>query len=184
MKDNRSIVGSGKQREINDFYPTPEFATLSLLRQESFVGDIWEPACGDGAMSSPIERFGYNVISSDIVDRGFRRAEYPVDFLHCFDKKVPNVITNPPYKLAQDFIEHSLDNVITEKAAFLLKLVFLESESRKSLFERRQLETVYIFRKRIAFGRNGEKYHSGGMIAYAWYVWNKNYYGDPVIKWI
>ena len=47
-----------------DFYPTPAWATYALIDNERFVGDIWEPACGDGAMSAVLAQTGNTVISS------------------------------------------------------------------------------------------------------------------------
>lgn len=57
-----------------DFYPTPAWATYALIDNERFTGDIWEPACGDGAMSEVLARTGNTVISSDLYDRGYGEA--------------------------------------------------------------------------------------------------------------
>lgn len=70
----RTIVGARNNRVENDFYPTPEIATVLLLENEKFEGEIWEPACGDGAMSTVIERYGYPVKSTDLIDRGYGRG--------------------------------------------------------------------------------------------------------------
>ena len=66
-------------REKHDFYATPEIATLSLLDKEKFTGNIWECACGDGAISKVLINNGYQVISDDLVDRGFGNTG--LDFL-------------------------------------------------------------------------------------------------------
>src|SRR5437763_3645101 len=63
-----------------DFYPTPRWATFALIESESFRGDVWECACGDGAMSEVLRESGNAVISSDLYDRGF--GEVGHDFLH------------------------------------------------------------------------------------------------------
>ena len=63
-----------------DFFPTPSWATHALMDVEPFVGDIWECACGDGAMSEVLQSTGNRVVSSDLVDRGYGEGE--VDFLH------------------------------------------------------------------------------------------------------
>ena len=78
-------------REKDDFYPTPESATKSLLYRQKFQGNIWECACGNGAMSKVIIEQGYDVYSSDLIDRGY--GEVGIDFLQS-NKKVDNIVTN------------------------------------------------------------------------------------------
>ena len=111
-----------------------------------------------------------------------------MDFLK-FNNKVErnvDIVTNPPYKYAKDFVEKSL-NVIKSgcKVAMLLKLIFLESVSRKELFNENPPRYVYVFSKRIICAKNGkfDEYPSSA-IAYAWFVWVKGYRGNTVIKWI
>ena len=82
-------------REENDFYPTPEKATQSLLNLQKFEGNIWECACGDGAMSKVMIKNGYDVYSSDLIDRGY--GETGIDFLKT-NKVFDNIVTNPPFK--------------------------------------------------------------------------------------
>jgi hypothetical protein len=93
----RAIHVSGYDREGRDFYATPAWVTEALLRHVRFRGPVWEPCCGDGAMSSVLAEHGYEVVSTDLVDRGF--GEAGVDFLTCH--KVPracrSIVTNPPY---------------------------------------------------------------------------------------
>jgi len=71
--ENLNIVGHNTKgdRIENDFYPTPSIATLKLLEKEKFEGDIWECACGDGAISKILTSQGHFVFNSDIIDRGF-----------------------------------------------------------------------------------------------------------------
>ena len=93
----RPIHVSGFERAGNDFYATPSWVTEALLRHIRFRGQIWEPCCGDGAMSTVLGRHGYEVVSTDIADRGFGASG--VDFLAC--REVPrgcrSLVTNPPY---------------------------------------------------------------------------------------
>lgn len=176
-----SIVGYGKNRESNDFYPTPEWATLALFEREKFEGNVWECASGDGAMSKVIEKSN-ECISSDIRNEEGVYGEKGIDFLRT-NRKVDNIITNPPYRFAQDFVEHSLE-CVNNKVAMLLKLVFLESKSRHSLFQRNQLKTVYVFCERLKIYKKGIIGKNSGLIAYAWFVWDKSYRGKPNIEWI
>lgn len=180
-KRAQSIVGTSAGRPDGDFYPTPPEATLALLAEEKFTGTIWEPACGNGAMSKVLEDAGHVVMSSDLYDRGF--GETSVDFLKT-TRSVENVVTNPPFKLAQEFVEHSL-NCTTGKVAMLCKLVFLEGQKRRSFFESTPLARVHVFSKRVNFYREGEKGKLGtSMMAFAWFVWEHGHEGPPTINWI
>jgi hypothetical protein len=179
-----SIVGASRNngdREVDDFYPTPSFAVEELLKRELFVGDIWECACGDGAMSEVFKRNGFDVHSTDLINRGYGRE---LDFLQS-DFVADNIITNPPYKLALDFVLHAKE-LSRKKIAMFLKTVWLESEVRYEMFQDKKfpLKTVYQFSKRVTLYKGGVKMKNSGMIAYAWYVWDKDYDGKPTIEWI
>lgn len=83
------------KRAAFEFYPTPPEATRALLSVESFEGSIWEPACGDGAISKVLEAAGYQVISTDLIDRGYGAGGH--NFLKSDRPLAKNIITNPPY---------------------------------------------------------------------------------------
>lgn len=83
------------KRAAYEFYPTPPEATRALLSVESFEGSIWEPACGDGAISKVLEAAGYQVVSTDLIDRGYGAGGQ--DFLKSTEPLGRNIITNPPY---------------------------------------------------------------------------------------
>ena len=178
MEDKHlSIVGFGRNRAVADFYPTPFFATDEIVKREPIEGIIWEPACGDGA----IAKFFPKCIATDIrTDLGYGTGG--IDFL-LENRKVDTIITNPPYSLAQKFVEHSLE-CADKKVIMLLKLVFLESVSRETLFAKKMLRTVYVFRRRLKIYANGILGKNSGLIAYAWFVWDKSYQGSPQIEWI
>jgi hypothetical protein len=169
-----SIAGR-REKSTFDHYATPSWATQSLLDRESFSQTVWEVACGDGAMVLVLEKNKYNVIATDIqtgnnfFDEGRRGCD---------------IITNPPFNQAEDFIWHSLD-VGGRKIAMFLKLSFLESIGRFKLFTTTPLKTVYVFCKRVQLYPYGtDKPKNSGTIAYAWYVWDKEYVGKPNIEWI
>ncbi len=178
----QSIVGTSAGRPENDWYPTPPEATLALLRAESFTGSIWEPACGDGAICRVLASEGYHdVRASDLIDRGY--GEAPCDFLTS-TRTADNIITNPPFTLAQQFVEKSL-SCTTGKVAMLCKLVFLEGQKRKAFFESTPLARVHVFSKRVNFYREGERGKLGtSMMCFAWFVFEHGYTGEPVIRWI
>jgi len=183
-----SIVGHDVRggRDSLDFYLTPPYATQALIDREEFIGPIWEPACGDGAMVKVLRQLGPTnpVYFSDIIYRGFE--EHPtLDFLLSGPLGAANVITNPPFNEAENFIRKALRVVDPGfKACFLLKLTFLESEQRQKFFRELPPRRVLVFSKRLTMTRNGEPLKSGGMICFAWFVWERGYAGQTVLDWI
>src|SRR4051812_44900794 len=109
-----------------DFFPTPAWATYALVENERFTGEIWEAACGNGAMSRVLETTGAQVSSSDLYDRGFGEAGH--DFLRP-KRHADNIITNPPYNCAEGFVKSGV-KFARQKFALLLRLAFLEGANR------------------------------------------------------
>lgn len=176
------IIPDNENREKDDFYPTPPEGTLALLGVESFTGKIWEPACGDGAISKVLIDHGYEVYSTDLVDRGYGQAR--VDFLmEC--QTCDNIITNPPFKLALPFVKHALA-LTTGKVAMLVRLAWLEGIERREMFETTPLARVWVFSKRLTMVRGGDESLRGGgsMTAFAWLVWEHGYEGKPTLGWV
>lgn len=105
-----------------------------------------------------------------------------MDFLKVQEPWKGDIVTNPPYKYALEFIEHGLE-LIPEgnKLCMFLKVQFLEGKSRRKLYEVQPPKRVWVSSSRIQCGKNGD-FH-GSMIAYAWYIWEKGYKGDPILKW-
>ena len=170
-------------RETNDFYATDPKAIELLLDMEEFSPEIWECACGAGHLSKALENKGYTVYSTDLVDRGYGHGG--IDFLSLQTEFNGDIITNPPYKYAKEFVEHALE-VIPEgnKVAMFLKLTFAEGKARKKLFETYPPKTIYISSSRLICAKNGDfDSVSSSAVAYAWYVWEKGYTGDTVLKW-
>ena len=181
MNRHLSIVGYGKNREESDFYPTPPQTTEALFAREQFTGLVWECASGDGAMAKVIEKYN-PCIASDLRDGDSVYGIGGIDFLNT-QWEISNIITNPPYKHAKKFVEHAL-SLAGNKVAMLLKLVFLEGSSRYEMFKKSPLRNVYVFCKRQPIWIRGEVGKNSGLIAYAWFVWDKSYSGKPVIEWI
>ena len=174
-------------RQQHDYYATEPKAVDLLLVEEAFAPTIWECACGEGHLSKALAKAGYSVISTDLIYRGFG---YPasVDFLSDRDEGcfAGDIITNPPYKYALEFVKQALHVIQPfNKVAMFLKLTFLEGQKRKSFFISNPPKTIYVSSSRLICARNGEfeKFGSSA-VAYAWYVWEKGYSGDIVIKWI
>ena len=183
MSQGSRLAGSAKGRAENDFYPTPNWGTESLMKVELFSGITGEPACGDGAMSKVLEAHGLNVISTDLIYRGYGVGG--IDFLTSDMPPCNNIITNPPFYCAKEFVEKS-KNVATDKIAMLLKTVFLETSDRYDMFQDTvfPLARVYQFSRRLTLWRNGIVGKNGGTAAYAWFVWDKKHIGAPTIHWI
>jgi len=164
-----------------DFYPTPEWATQALLEQENFDGSIWECACGDGAMSEVIKQYGYNVYSSDLYERGY--GEGGIDFVS-INKKFDNIITNPPFHSAEQFVSSGIRNA-SKKFALLLRLAFLESARRQTeIFNLNPPARVWVFSERITFYPKGVVRKGNGTTAYAWFVWDKAWIDNTELRWL
>ncbi len=164
-----------------DFFPTPKWATHALIDNETFTGDIWESACGDGSMSEVLKTTGNRVISSDLYDRGY--GEGGVDFLHS-TRRAANIVTNPPYNAAEGFVKAGLD-AADHKFALLLRLAFLEGINRqKTIFTQMPPSRVWVFSERITFYPAGAVKKGSGTTAYAWFVWDKSVASGTELRWL
>ncbi|MBR6984122.1 MAG: NAD(P)-dependent oxidoreductase [Ruminococcus sp.] len=169
-----------EDREENDFYATQPIAAEWLIKLENLDNNIWECACGQGHLGKVFEEHGYNVLATDLIDRGYGQGG--VDFLKSDGLFIGDIVTNPPYKYAQEFIEHALSLIPDGyKVCMFLKVQFLEGKARRKLYTNCPPRTVYISSSRIQCGRNGD--FKGSMVAYAWYVWEKGYKGNTILKW-
>ncbi|WP_428668073.1 hypothetical protein [Reyranella sp.] len=178
-KNVRKLVG-GLDREKDDFYPTPASLTRALVKLEQFDGPVWECACGDGAMSRILAE-GNITFATDLVARGGYAGG--VDFLLEQKLMAPNIVTNPPFKLWQQFANHALD-LGAEKVVLLGRVLNLEGKAASALMQRRGLARVLVSAGRVDILPPGAKSTGkGGIIAYAWYVFERGFRGDPVIKW-
>ena len=175
-----------KERETNDYYATEPRALELLLDLEDFNTLVWEPACGEGHLSKVLKNRAYIVRSTDLIDRGY--GESGVDFLKCNHPFNGDIITNPPYKYAQQFVEHAL-KVIPEgnRVAMFLKIQFLEGKARRELFNKYPPKVIYVASSRLLCAKNGEfeKMRQGGgsAVAYAWFIWQKGFEGETVVRW-
>ena len=136
-------------------------------------------------ISDILEEYGYKVYKTDIVERS-RKLDDVIDFLEYCKPWSGDIITNPPYKQARQFIQKALDIVsMGNKVAMFLKLTFLESKDRKQFFLENPPKTVYVSSSRLYCAKNGDfsKPYSSA-VAYAWYLWEKGYQGETIIKWI
>jgi hypothetical protein len=163
-----------------DYFPTPRWATFALIDNERFEGDIWECACGDGAMSKVLEETGRDVFSSDLYERGYGESGH--DFLNT-KRRADNIVTNPPYNSAEGFVTAGV-RLARSKFALLLRLAFLEGANRaNTIFSQSPPSRVWVFSERITFYPIGVEPKGSGTTAYAWFVWDKAAPGRTELKW-
>jgi len=163
-----------------DFFPTPAWATFALVDNEAFKGDVWECACGDGAMSRVLEDANPSTFSSDLYRRGY--GEPGIDFLDPA-RTADNIVTNPPYNCAEGFVASGLKHA-RRKFALLLRLAFLEGANRqRTIFSRCPPSRVWVFSERITFYPSGVERKGSGTTAYAWFVWDKDASTGTELKW-
>jgi hypothetical protein len=168
-----------------DYYATDPKAAELLLGVESELNNIWECACGEGHLAKVFNQANKLGLATDLIYRGYGNLN-PIDFLTWDDCWEGDIVTNPPYKYAKEFVEKALEILEDgKKVAMFLKLTFLEGAKRKELFEKNPPKFIYVFRKRVDCWKNGIKPDKPSRaVCYAWFVWEKGFKGDPVVRWI
>jgi hypothetical protein len=191
---NRVIGASNKtnvlaRAKMLDGFHTPAIAVQELLKREKFRHRIWEPANGYHRISKILEKAGYKIYTSDIKlwCKKTRKRRAFQKFKHLPFNKRHDIITNPPFRQAQEFIEIAMQLLKSNgKLALLLRLQFLEGQKRKLLFEKYPPKRVYIFSYRLPrmhrFGYTGKA--STSVLCFAWYIWIKGYQGKTELRWI
>lgn len=193
MRGSMFTGGKGiHEREKNDFYATPSHTTKAFLNEFKInPKTILEPSAGQGHIAKVLKEYFPNadIEATDLIDRGY--CEGGIDFLSkdFKDKKYDLIITNPPFKIAQEFVDKAL-SISNDKVIMLLKIQFLEGLSRKEFLENSPLKYVYVFSDRQSTMLNGEeinpktgkKWSSAFLLA--WFVWEKGYEGEPIVRWL
>lgn len=208
--------GDKTMRQEDDFYATDPIALEELVVHTNnrhvvacgleicrryyghYSNYIWECAAGNGNLSNWLRDNGYNVIASDLKYRGCTDGSIVdgVDFL----KTIPRerfkgssgnpfvILTNPPYSLATEFIEHALE-ILPEGGLYiaLMNITYLAGQKRyQRVYSKGCLRELYVFSKRIECWKNGEqpKDKCGSIANYAWYVFQKGFNGQPTLYWL
>lgn len=172
------------ERETHDYYATEPKALELLCELENFAPNVWECACGEGHLAEVLKAKGYEVVCTDLVARGYGTGG--VDFLKCNEQFDGDIITNPPYKYAKEFVEHALEIIPDgHKVVMFLKLQFLEGKARRKMFEKYPPKKVYVSSGRLRCAMNGdfEKYAKSNAVTYAWFIWEKGFEGEPIVRW-
>ena len=190
----RALAGAPvtRTRSEHDFYATPFETTEAILDRVPLSGSILEPAAGQGHISTVLKRYYPNneVVSTDLVYREDKFAcdiQNGVDFLtYDFGRTFNNVITNPPFSLAREFIEKALA-LTTDKVIIFAKIQLLEGEGRRVLFDTTPLKYIYVFTRRQYVMKDGSPVDENGKrwqstMCFAWFVWEHGYTGEPIVR--
>lgn len=186
-------VNPKAERQTEDFYATDPKALeifLDKLNKDGInLSSVWEPSCGMGHLAEVLKKNGYLELATDLIDRGYGLGG--VDFLgdYLLDRSNTwkgDILTNPPFKLAEKFVEKGMSLLEDgNKLILFLKIQFLEGQKRKELFKKYPPKYVYVNSARQLCAKDGEfeKYTATTQF-YAWYVFEKGFNGETIIRWI
>ena len=165
-------------------------SSMLILRRENKI--FITGNCGLGHLSEVLRKRDYKVYSTDINNYGYTGQNKILNFLSSEVLPQANegllecdILTNPPYSESLSFVKQAL-NIIEDgyNVVMFLRLQFLEGQARKAFFENNPPKEIYVFSKRMncinPFGIN----QKSSAICYAWFVWQKGFKGDPIIKWL
>jgi hypothetical protein len=193
LSGNKLVGSSPKNKRVeNDFYATNPETVKKFFKEfakKNTIGldDVfWECACGNGNISKVIELFypENKIISTDLINRGYGNVE---DFLQS-ERKADVIITNPPFALLNDFIKHGLEQT-NRFLIFFAKIQLLETKARVEILKNSPLRYVYVHSERQATWRNGAQFDENGKpwaqtMCMAWFIWDKEYKGEPILRFI
>ena len=187
MKTVGSSAHTKDEREKNDYYATDPQALIDLLDKMDEDGvvrnkRVWEPSCGEGNLVKVLQERDHIVLGTDLVGRGYAHEH---DFLTT-ETGVwhGDILTNPPYIHAQEFVQKALDAIVEDnKVIMLFKLAFVESAKRHEFFKANPPKYIYVHSRRIGIWKSNIP-KGGNALCYAWFVWEKGYVGETILRWI
>lgn len=157
-----------------DYFPTPPWATRALCRYLEHADPIetmraWEPACGEGHMARPLAEYFGMVYASDVHEHGFGDR---LDFLWPYQGPAFDwIITNPPFRLADQFAQTAIDRAVRGVALFV-RAAFLEGKERyRTLFSVRKPSAILQFTERVPLVKGRVDKEAASATAYCWIVW-------------
>lgn len=209
MSQNVSTAVMNRRVEPDDSlddFPTQPWATRALIEhvlkpelgllanREMQESTVWEPSCNRGHMVKPLSEYFRRVFASDIYDYS---AEWPgqervVDFLwrgsespHMATVGVNWVITNPPFRLAEQFIRRSFEMPGWRGTAVIVRTSFIEGVGRfENLFSKRPPALVAQFTERVPMVKGRLTATGSTATAYCWLVWLENVRQGTELVWI
>lgn len=186
---------SSRGRVVDDFYATDKKDTLNFLYELEKDGldlnglSMLEPSAGQGHIVDVLkEKYPTNTIDySDLISRR-EDVVGGKDFLKEDFENYDVIITNPPFKFAKEFIDKSLE-ISNKYVMMFAKLQFLEGKSRVDWWKTVPLKYVYVYSYRANPLRNGLDRNENGKkwsstIVFSWFVFEKGYTKEPIIRWI
>ena len=199
---NTSHAVMGQRHEAHDsldFFPTPPWATRALCGEvlwpafKEYLSEqtVWEPACGIGSMAKPLGEYFRSVHTSDIKDYSdvYPEQQRVTDFLfpgseppHIKAQGVDWVITNPPFRLGEQFVRRALQ-IAKTGVAMLVRTAFLESADRYRLYQDHQPAIVAQFVERVPMVKGRLNRKASTATSYCWIVWKKGEI-DTRMRWI
>ena len=190
MKIKGLGVNTEVDREADDFYSTDPNALRIFIEQLKRDGieinkKVWEPSCGQGHLSKVLAEHCNIVKSTYLIYRGFGSTT-PVDFLESYSQWDGDILTNPPFKLAEDFVRKGMELLMEGNRLYLfLKIQFLEGKARHELFKQYPPKWVYVNSSRQSCYKDGDMSIKGNTtLCMCWFVFEKGWQGETILKWI
>ena len=173
------------KRERDDFYSTDPVA-IQLLDKHGLLDKevaYWETACGSGKLAKELIRLGYDVSrASDLFDRGY--GDVGVDFFKCNEVFEGNLITNPPYKYINEWIQHSID-LASRKSYVFCRIQTIESIKRWHIFKNNPPTLICPFVQRVKCYKNDDTSYKSSAVCYSWFIWDNTVNnGETKVKWL
>ena len=196
-------TGKNRITNPNEFYETPSWCVKALLRELNLdPKNVLDPCVGTGAIACAVREMypAVNLLINDIdkdlinkaldklkfnnirshIEEGLPKTSYSVgSYLDiCPGNQIQSdehdlIILNPPFSLALEFIEKSLELSPNGTVAVLLRLNWLASKKR-ILFHQKHPSNVYVLPKRPSFTNDGR---TDGT-EYSWFVWGPKFKGN------
>lgn len=189
--------GSQLPREAHDFYVSDpnNLRRFIIASHTTGAGEIfeanafWEPFCGTGELSEVLRVMGKSVYSTDLYNRGYKYQDDTFDFFKSERRFNGNILSNPPFSKAEQSVSHSLELIWDGMFVIMfMRIQFLEGISRyENLFKHGCLKYVFVFSSRALTVRNGEfetYKKTAPTQCYAWFVFQKGYNGEAMLRWI